>query len=163
MESWNVVVVGGGNVAFSAAHAAREQADRVLLLEKAPPEWSGGNTWFTAGAFRITHGGLEDLGPLLEELSDELAARTDVPLYSAVEFLADMHRLTRVRCDPTLTRILVEDSAPTIRWLRDKGVRFRLQYERQAYEVGDRYRFWGGLLLGTPRPPVPQESTDDRQ
>ncbi len=43
MERWKVVVVGGGNAAFSAAHAAREQADRVPLLEKAAPEGAGVN------------------------------------------------------------------------------------------------------------------------
>ena len=53
-ESWDVVIVGGGNAALSAAHAARERAERVLVLEKAPREWVGGNSYFTAGAFRTT-------------------------------------------------------------------------------------------------------------
>ena len=36
-----------------------------------------------------------------------------------------------------------------VRWLRGKGLRFRLMYERQAYEVDGRQRFWGGLAVGT--------------
>ena len=36
MILWDVVVVGSGNAGLSAAHAAREEAERVLVLEKAP-------------------------------------------------------------------------------------------------------------------------------
>ena len=32
-------------------------------------------------------------------------------------------------------------------WLRDKGLRFVLSLGRQAFKVGDKYRFWGGLVL----------------
>ena len=67
MGGYDVVVVGAGNAAFSAALAARESVERVLVLEKAPREWRGGNSYFTAGAFRITFGSLEELRPLLDE------------------------------------------------------------------------------------------------
>ena len=71
---WDVIVVGAGNAGMSAAHAARERGCRVLVLEKADPEWSGGNSAFTAGAIRIAHGGLEELRDILEGIDDELAA-----------------------------------------------------------------------------------------
>src|SRR5436190_1017935 len=48
-ERYDVIVVGGGNAGFSAAHSAREHVERVLLLEKASPAWGGGNSYFTAG------------------------------------------------------------------------------------------------------------------
>ena len=48
----DVIVVGAGNAAFCAALAAREQGARVLMLEAAPEEASGGNSRFTAGAIR---------------------------------------------------------------------------------------------------------------
>lgn len=73
---------GDGNMAFCAAHAARE---RVLVLEKAPREWADGNTCFTAG-FRTTF--LEEL-PSLLDLSEELLARTGVSPYARDDFLAD--------------------------------------------------------------------------
>ena len=44
-----------------AAHAAAERGRRVLLLEKAPPGEAGGNSYYTAGATRIAHDGLDDL------------------------------------------------------------------------------------------------------
>jgi tricarballylate dehydrogenase len=42
VDGYDVVVVGAGNAAFSAALAARESVERVLVLEKAPREWVGG-------------------------------------------------------------------------------------------------------------------------
>jgi tricarballylate dehydrogenase len=148
MSQYDVVVVGAGNAAFCAAHAARERVERVLMLEKAPREWIGGNTYFTAGAFRSTYRGLDDLRPLLE-LSDAEAARIDLPPYTEDDFRADMRRVTEGRCDPELTEVLVGDVAGVARWLRDKGIRWKLQYERQSFEVGGRRRFWGNLPLGT--------------
>jgi tricarballylate dehydrogenase len=148
-QGHDVIVVGAGNAGMSAAHAARERGARVLVLEKADPEWSGGNSAFTAGAIRIAHGGLPDLRDVLEGIDDDLAAKTDLDPYTDEEFLADMRRVTLGRGDERMARILVEDSGPALRWLHDCGLRFRLMYERQSYEVDGRHRFWGGLAVGT--------------
>jgi len=66
VNGYDVAVVGAGNAAFSAALAARERVDRVLVLEEAPREWVGGNSYFTAGVFRTTFESLEELRPLLD-------------------------------------------------------------------------------------------------
>src|SRR4051795_3987109 len=134
---------------MSAAHAARERGARVLVLEKADREWAGGNSAFTAGAIRIAHGGLADLGDILEGIDDELAAKTDLEPYTTDEFRADMRRVTLGRGDEAMARILVDDSGAAVRWLHGRGLRFRLMYERQSYEVERRHRFWGGLAVGT--------------
>ena len=147
--AWDVIVAGAGNAGMCAAHAARERGRRVLVLEKADEAWSGGNSAFTAGAIRLAHGGLEDVRDLVEGVDDELAATTDLDPYSEDDFLADMRRVTLGRGDEAMARILVGDSAGVVRWLRDKGLRFRLMYERQANEVNGRRRFWGGLAVGT--------------
>ena len=149
VDGYDVVVVGAGNAAFSAALAARESVERVLVLEKAPREWVGGNSYFTAGAFRTTFGSLEDLRPLLDEVSEEELARTEAPPYTEEDFMADMKRLTQERCDEKLTSILVNEAAEIVRWLREKGIRWRLMYDRQSFEVAGKRRFWGGLVLGT--------------
>lgn len=144
----DIIVVGAGNAALCAAHAARERVGRVLVLEKAPRAWAGGNSYFTAGATRTTYAGLHDLIPLLDDLDDPRLAVTDLPPYSPEDFAADMRRVTEGRCDPELTAILTGEIAPAVAWLRRKGLRWRLMYDRQSFEVDGRHRFWGNLTLG---------------
>lgn len=144
----DVAVVGSGNAALSAAISAAEAGASVVVLEKAAAGEAGGNTWYTAGAFRVAHEGLSELGELLADGSDARLARTDLPPYPREDFLADMLRLTDGRCDPERTAVLVEESLDGIRWLDGHGVPFELMYHRQAYELDGSFRFWGGLGLG---------------
>ncbi len=59
-SQYDVVVVGAGNAALSAAIAARENTDSVLVVEKAPEYFRGGNTYFTGGIIRFPFNGIED-------------------------------------------------------------------------------------------------------
>src|SRR4051794_22980350 len=111
---YDVVIAGAGNAALCAAHAARERVQRVLVLEKAPREWAGGNSYFTAGACRTTFESLEDLLPILHQMNGELAAMTDLPAYTEANFAADMTRVTQGRCDPELTEVLIHEAAPAL-------------------------------------------------
>src|SRR6478735_8087370 len=86
----DVLVVGGGNAGFTAALAAAENGRSVLLLEKAEKDRAGGNSYYTAGATRIPHGGLEDLADVVEP--DERHAVTEVPPYTQEDYLADLGR-----------------------------------------------------------------------
>ena len=95
---------------------------------------------------RCVHGGVDDLRELLED--DERLGETDLPPYTEDEFLADMRRVTLGRGDEAMARILAGDSGDAIRWLHGRGIRFRLMYERQAFEQDGRWRFWGGLAVG---------------
>ena len=140
----DVVVVGGGNAGHSAALAAAERGRRVVLLEKGRRGEHGGNSYYTAGAMRVVHAGLDDVRDLIDD--DERLDRTELPPYSAEDYTADMERVTEGRNDADLTATLVAESAATMRWLHGHGLRFRLMYERQAYanDRGD-HVFWGGL------------------
>jgi tricarballylate dehydrogenase len=143
----DVIVVGGGNAGFTAAHAAVERGRSVVLLERGEREMAGGNSYYTAGATRFVHNGLEDVAEFVEP--DSRHAVTEVPPYTAEEFTADMVKVTEGRNDPDLTRVMVAESHDTVRWIASKGLRYRLMYERQAYErPGGRYLFWGGLHVG---------------
>ncbi|GAA3738066.1 tricarballylate dehydrogenase [Spinactinospora alkalitolerans] len=148
-ERYDVVVVGGGNAAFSAAHSARENGASVLVLEKAPEAEAGGNSYYTAGAFRLAHGGLADVRPLLDDPCDERLDSTRLPAYPVSAFTADMERVTDGRNDPEMTRVMVDDSAATVRWLLEKGLRWELLYQRQTYLEDGVWVFFGGLALGT--------------
>lgn len=143
----DVLVIGGGNAGFTAAHAAAERGRTVILLEKGSPGLSGGNSFYTAGATRIVHGGLEDLRSFIEV--DERHPVTEVPPYTAGDYASDLAKVTEGRNDPELTRVLIEESQSTLRWLAGLGLKYRLMYERQAYERPDgSYLFWGGLHVG---------------
>ncbi len=143
---YDVIVVGGGNAALCAGLAAKEHCQRVLVLERAPEEEAGGNSRFTAGLMRVIYNGVEDLKRVID-LSDEEIARTDFGTYSAEQFLDDMARVTEYRCDPDLTELLVKESLRAVQWMRSKGVRFTAAWGRQAFNIGGRFKFWGGLTV----------------
>ena len=144
---YDVIVVGGGNAALCAALSASESAKKILVLERAPEEESGGNSRFTAGLFRLAYRGPEDLKTLIPDLSEQELASTDFGTYTEEQFLDDMARLTEYRCDPDLTEVLVRNSFPTVAWMRSRGVRFTAAWGRQAFKIGGRFKFWGGLTV----------------
>ncbi len=146
-KDYDVVVVGAGNAAFCAALAAREKGARVLVLERAPEDEAGGNSRFTAGLMRCVYNGVEDLKRAIPDLTDDEVARTDFGTYTSDQFLDDMARVTEYRCDPDLTEILVKRSMDTVAWMRSKGVRFTAAWGRQAFNIGGKFKFWGGLTV----------------
>src|SRR5262245_24104021 len=114
----DVLVVGSGNAGFSAAiSAAQSGANQVMLIDKCPEEWAGGNSYFTAGAFRTVYYGLGDLLPIVNNAGHEAVAVIDMDPYAPEAFAKDMSRMTAGRSDPRLSRILVEDSNSTVKWL----------------------------------------------
>lgn len=141
----DVLVVGSGNAAFSAALSAAEQGADVLMLEKAPAAWAGGNSYFTAGAYRLTHEGVDDLRDLVGHIDGEV----EVLPYSAADYEADMVRVTQGRCEPTLTRFLATHSRDAAEWMHSHGVGWRLMFDRQSHMVDGKVRFWGNLVTGT--------------
>jgi tricarballylate dehydrogenase len=96
---------------------------------------------------RVAYHGVDDLKKAIPDLSAEEIARTDFGTYTAEQFLDDMGRVTEYRCDPDLTEILVKQSLPTVEWMRKKGVRFTAAWGRQAFNIGGKFKFWGGLTV----------------
>jgi len=143
----DVVVVGAGNAALCAALAAAEQVRSVLVLERAPKELSGGNSRFTAGAFRCVYDGVDDLKALMPDLTESEIISSDFGTYTHDNFFDDMGRLTEYRTDPDLCELLVTRSRETMLWMRRKGVRFVPIWGRQAYKVEGKFKFWGGLTV----------------
>src|SRR3712207_8688715 len=144
-QAWDVVVVGAGNAAFCAALSAQERGLKILVLERAPKEENGGNSRFTAGAIRVAYNGVDDLKAIMPELTDDEIANTDFGTYTTDQFFDDMFRVTRYRTDPELCERLVTRSFETMKWLRGKGVKFAPIYGRQAFKIGGKFKFWGGL------------------
>jgi len=144
---YDVIVVGAGNAAFCAAMTARDSGATVLMLERAPEEENGGNSRFTAGAFRVAYDGVDDLKAIMPDLTEDEIANTDFGSYTTDQFFDDMFRVTRFRTDPELCERLVRRSFEGLTWLREKGVRFVPIYGRQAFKIDGRFKFWGGLTV----------------
>jgi tricarballylate dehydrogenase len=147
----DVLVIGAGNAAANAALQARELGASVAMIETAPKEARGGNSAFTGGAFRFTFSKVEDLVALAPDIRDLDLANIDFGSYTAEQYYDDMHRLTEYRCDPDLTDVLIGDSYAAALWLKKQGIRFQPALGRQAFKVGGKFKFWGGLachLLG---------------
>jgi tricarballylate dehydrogenase len=130
-----------------AALSAREHGARVLVLEKAPEQWRGGNSFFTAGGFRFAFESFEDVRQIVGDMSDEEAATMEVDPYTEDTYYDDLVRVTEDLTDPDLALTLVRESQATVRWMRQHGIRFIPMFGRQAYKIGNRFRFWGGLVL----------------
>jgi tricarballylate dehydrogenase len=145
-----VVVVGAGNAALTAALAAREAGAQVLVLEKAPYEDRGGNSRFTGGIVRFAQRGLEDILPLVPDLTEAEIARLEVEPYPAEAYVNDIMRLSEGKADPALTRVLVDNSYQTVRWMQSLGVSFELyqtavrQGGRIYFPAGAVIQFWSG-------------------
>jgi tricarballylate dehydrogenase len=146
----DVVVVGAGNAALTAALAAREAGAQVLVLEKAAYEDRGGNSRFTGGIVRFAHDGLQDILPLVPDLPETEIALLEVEPYSSETYANDIMRLSEGKADPSLTRVLVHNSYQTVRWMRSLGVGFELyqtavrQGGRIYFPAGAVIQFWSG-------------------
>lgn len=119
-ERVDVVVVGAGNAALTAALAARAEGARVSVLEKATRELRGGNTRFTGGLFRCTYNGIADLIPIVRAHDDPTTVTVDP--YTRSDYLRDIERTTGGQADRVLSEVLVDRSYETVRWMADLGV-----------------------------------------
>src|ERR1700694_5710516 len=147
MQEYDVIVVGGRSAACGAALAAQEQGAKVVMLEAAPEDESGGNSRFTAGSIRVVYNGVEDIKTLVPDLTEAEIATTDFGTYTQEQFFDDMARVTQHRADPDLVELMVTKSFDTMCWIRTKGVRFIPIYGRQAFKIDGKFKFWGGLTV----------------
>ncbi len=164
---FDCIIVGSGHAGSCAALSAIESgckkgrsfsvlcaisnvdfSDIVLMIDKCPPAWAGGNGYFTAGAHRTVHAGLDDLLSIVNNVSPDMVARIDMDPYTRDDFIGDIMRLGSGKSDTALVNAVVDNSRSAIEWLaRVARVPFMFSFNRQAYEVDGRQRFWGGMVL----------------
>ncbi len=147
-DSYDVVVVGAGNAALCAALSARENNARVLVLERAPESERGGNSYFTAGGFRFTHDGLDDVcKDVLVDLSDSERDQMVLPSHTRQFFYEQLMEVTNNQSDEDLAWLLIDGSRPAMAWLRSHGIRFLPMFGRQSFLVDGKHHFYGGVNI----------------
>jgi len=108
-ESFDVIVVGGGNAALCAAMTARHGNAKVLLLESAPKHFRGGNSRHTRNLRYLHDSGNDYLtGPYHED-----------------EFWDDLLRVTGGKTNEQLARLTIRESANLGKWMEEHGCRFQ--------------------------------------
>lgn len=105
-ERYDVVVVGTGAAGTSAALEAAQHGASVLLLEKG--RHTGGSSNYTEGLFAVDS--------YLQKEQDIKVSGTDV-LKEEVEY-------SKYKADSRIWRNYVDDSANTVQWLKDQGVKY---------------------------------------
>ncbi|MBI3024953.1 MAG: FAD-binding protein, partial [Candidatus Tectomicrobia bacterium] len=99
---FDVAVVGCGNAALCAALSARDGGAKVLVLEKAPEAWRGGNSAFSGGLFRFAFSSVQDIYDLVPDLSEEEKKTVEIDPYTSERFFDDLARVTEYQTDGDL-------------------------------------------------------------
>ncbi|GHA39994.1 tricarballylate dehydrogenase [Amylibacter ulvae] len=145
----NVIIAGSGNAALCAGIAALENGAKVLMLEKADQDMSGGNTKYTAGAMRFAYENGSSLLPLLQNPDDPRIATTDFGSYPREKFASDLLGFNGGRPLSVEQETLVSESYDAMAWLSSHDVKFDPIYARQSFKKDGRDVFWGGLTLAS--------------
>jgi tricarballylate dehydrogenase len=109
MESYDVIVIGGGNAAICAAMSARENGGRVLLLERAPEYMRGGNTRHTRN-IRCAHDSADKFfsGPYPEQ-----------------EYLEDLIAVTGGPANLDLAKFTIHKTSTLPQWMSQHGANWQ--------------------------------------
>lgn len=108
-QTFDVLVIGGGNAGLCAAMSAGQGKAKVLLLETAPKVFRGGNSRHTRNLRYLHDCGNEHMtGPYREE-----------------EFWEDLLRVAGGSTNEPLARFTLHESANLGEWMKAHGCRFQ--------------------------------------
>ncbi|MCH8904007.1 MAG: FAD-dependent tricarballylate dehydrogenase TcuA [Bacteroidetes bacterium] len=108
-QSFDVLIVGGGNAALCAAMTAGRAGAKVLLVESAPKHSRGGNSRHVRNIRYLHDRGNDYLtGSYLEE-----------------EFCDDLLHVTSGETNEQLARFTIRESADLGKWMEKHGCRFQ--------------------------------------
>jgi tricarballylate dehydrogenase len=150
MDQVDVLIVGAGNAALSAAVAAKQAgASRVLVLEKAARDHRGGNTYWSGALMRTAFDRSIDLRMIVPNADAQFPGFfSDVPAYTQADFYSDLIRASSGQVDPVLASILVANSFETIRWMsQDCGIPFEPAFELVGVRKNGKVSWPKGAIL----------------
>lgn len=106
---WDVVVIGGGNAALASALSATDAGARVLMLERAPAVYRGGNSRHTRNV-RCAH-----------DASDEYVTGA----YPRAELRRDLDGVGTGPSDEALADLTIAESETVPSWMAAHGARWQ--------------------------------------
>lgn len=109
MPAYDVVVAGGGNAGLCAAIESRRHGASVLIVERAPRAWRGGNSKYTRNV-RVAHNGGDPLMP---------------GEYTPDELVADLLSVTGPELDRDMAAFVAERSLHLPAWMSEQGIRWQ--------------------------------------
>jgi tricarballylate dehydrogenase len=143
----DVVVVGAGNAALTAAIAAHDHGAKVIVFEKATKELRGGDSRFSGGMFRFAYDSKEDIKPFLPNLTEKEWDAVVIDPYTPQAYYNDIMRVTQGLADPEMSRLIVDQSLETMRWMTTKlGIKWTWTKLWTVVIEGRRYFSSGALL-----------------
>jgi tricarballylate dehydrogenase len=131
VQSYDVIVAGGGNAGLCAAMAARDVGARVLLLERSPDWRRGGNSRHTRD-IRYAH-----------EQPDEWATTA----YPPAEFFADLEAVAGTLPNRRLAELLVDRSQDLPAWMEARGCRWQRPMHGTLHLHTNRFFLGGGKAM----------------
>jgi tricarballylate dehydrogenase len=108
-RDWDVVIIGGGNAALVSALSARDAGVRVLMLERAPVVFRGGNSRHTRNV-RCVHNAADEF---------------NTGAYRFDELWKDLCGVGKGPSDEELAELTVRRSEHAPAWMAEHGVRWQ--------------------------------------
>ncbi len=131
-EVWDVAVIGGGNAGIVSALAARGAGASVVVLEKAPVLFRGGNSRHTRN-IRVVHHDSDAYSP---------------GVYSSKEVWRDLCGIGTGPNDEQLARLTVQASESAPAWMSQHGARWQAPLAGTLHlERTNRFFLGGGKAL----------------